>query len=107
MTTLVRTAGMTHGTPDWQLDRMYETDTERVLEKAYAEGFDYSEQIKELEKARKDLDRVIDNLLMAEDDLIGTEHEYTYGIKIREAIHSVEGVDCDVGEIIKLLKEGA
>ena len=29
----VRTAGMAHGTPDWQLDRMYETETAAVLEK--------------------------------------------------------------------------
>ena len=34
---MIRTAGMAKGTPDWQLDRMYETDTEKVLEKAYAD----------------------------------------------------------------------
>ena len=34
--TMVATAGRV-GTPDWQLDRMYETDTARILEKAYRE----------------------------------------------------------------------
>lgn len=103
----IRKAGDVVGTPDWQLDRMYETETERILEKVYADGPDYSEQIKELETARKTLDKVIDNLLIAEDDLIGTEHETSYGIKIRDAIHSVEDIDCDVKRIIDLLKGGA
>ena len=34
---MVKTAGMVQGTPDWQLDRMYETETAEMLEKAYAE----------------------------------------------------------------------
>lgn len=37
MSVIVRTAGMVQGTPDWQLDRAYELETERELEKAYAE----------------------------------------------------------------------
>ena len=104
MSVEIKRAGDVIGTPDWQLDRMYETETERVLEKVYAEGTDYSEQIKELEKARETLDKVIDNLLNAEDDLTGTEVEFTYGGKIRDAIHEVEGVDCDVKRIIELLR---
>lgn len=103
MSVLTHRAGDVTGTPDWQLDRMYETETERELERQYA-GNDYSEQIKELEKARETLDKVIDNLLNAEDDLTGTEVEFTYGGKIRDAIHEVEGVDCDVKRIIELLR---
>lgn len=32
MTTIVRTAGMVQGTPDWQLDRMYEAECARKWE---------------------------------------------------------------------------
>ena len=32
MTTLVRTAGMVHGTPGWQLDAMYGGESARMLE---------------------------------------------------------------------------
>ena len=32
---MATTAGMVKGTPDWQLDMMYETDTARMLEKAF------------------------------------------------------------------------
>lgn len=99
----IKRAGDVVGTPDWQLDRMYETETEKKLAEAYAEGFDFSEQIKELEEARKTLDSVIDNLLIAEDELIGTDFE-CYGSKIRDAIYSVDGIDCDIASIIKLLK---
>ena len=31
-TTIVRTAGMVNGTPDWQLDRMYEDEAARAWE---------------------------------------------------------------------------
>ena len=37
MTMIAKTAGMVQGTPDWQLDRMYETETEKILEEQYAE----------------------------------------------------------------------
>jgi hypothetical protein len=30
METIVRTAGMVQGTPDWQLDRMYENESDRI-----------------------------------------------------------------------------
>lgn len=37
----MQTAGMVQGTPDWQLDRMFETDTAEMLEKAYADDDDF------------------------------------------------------------------
>lgn len=98
----IRRAGDVTGTPDWQLDRMYETDTAAALEKAYAEP-DITEQVKELEEARRTLDRVVDNLLAAE-DAIG---ESPLADKIRQAMYEVQDIDCDVGRIIRLLKGGA
>ena len=32
MTMMIKTAGMVQGTPDWQLDRMYETESARMWE---------------------------------------------------------------------------
>lgn len=32
---MIKTAGMVQGTPDWQLDRAYETETAEMLEAAY------------------------------------------------------------------------
>lgn len=102
----VRTAGMAKGTPDWQLDRMYETDTAKALEKAYAEEPEYIEPIEELEGIRKILDQVVNSLLIAEDELNGTGCECTIGRKIREIMYHVEELDCDVGRIVKILKKG-
>ncbi len=44
----MRTAGMVQGTPDWQLNRAYETETAEMLEKAYAED-DFPSSIVESE----------------------------------------------------------
>ena len=107
MTTIVRTAGMVNGTPDWQLDRMYETDTAKKLEQVYADEPDYTKQIDALKAVRKTLESVVDNLLAAEDELDNTPFEDSYGVKIREMIYRVEDVDCDVGAIMNRLKEGA
>lgn len=37
METIVRTAGMVQGTPDWQLDRLYEIESERLWEEQQEE----------------------------------------------------------------------
>ena len=32
MTPIMRTAGLTNGTPDWQLDNLYESESDRIWE---------------------------------------------------------------------------
>ena len=46
MTTMVRTAGMVNGTPDWQLDRMWESESARKWEEQQEQpkdAFDFVE----------------------------------------------------------------
>lgn len=100
------TAGMCKGTPDWQLDRLFETDTAKRLEEAYADGDDYTDQVNELEECIRNLDKVVGYLHEAEQDFNGTGYEFTYGIKIADALHEIEDVNCDIKAIIRLLKGG-
>ena len=103
MSVVVRTAGMCNGTPDWQLDRMFETDSAKQFEEAFGEIPDYSKQIGELEEVRRNFDRVIDDLKEAEKDLIGTGYDFTFGMKIHNALNAIEDVDCDIKAIITAL----
>ena len=64
---MIRTAGMCNGTPDWQLERMYETDTEKRLEEAYAEGFDDSTIKSEFSMASHYLGQAVDHLIRAKE----------------------------------------
>lgn len=62
----VRMAGMAQGTPDWQLDRMYETDTAERLEKAYAEDdFPVSSVESEFSMAKRFLGQAVVHLVRA------------------------------------------
>ena len=70
MTTIVRTAGMVQGTPDWQLDRAYETETARKLEEAYAEGeedFPISRIESEFSMAKDGISHAVRHLIRAAD----------------------------------------
>lgn len=62
---------------------------------------DVTEAVEELEKCDKSLDSVVDLLLDAEAalDEIGVE-----SYKLRELMHKVEGIGCDVRRIAKELK---
>ena len=61
---------------------------------------DFSEQIKTLEEADKGLDNVVDILLQAEDDLDGTIYEND----LRDLIHSIQDIGCDIRHEIKRVK---
>ena len=62
----MRTAGMVQGTPDWQLDRMYETETAEMLEKAYADDdFPFSIVKDEFSMARHFIGQAVVHLVRA------------------------------------------
>ena len=66
MTTIVRTAGMVQGTPDWQLDRAYETETAQKLEEAYAEDdFPYHMVEDEFSMAKEGISHAVRHLIRA------------------------------------------
>lgn len=99
------TAGMCKGTPDWQLDRMYETDTERVLEKVYAEDdFPVSSVKSEFSRASFHLGQAVNHLIRA------AKEAERYG-KHRQIDELIEKLDDDIpwemSQILKHLKEGA
>lgn len=99
------TAGMCKGTPDWQLDRLFETDTANVLEKVYAEDdFPISSVKSEFNRASFHLGQAVNHLIRAarEAEKYGN-HERIDGL--------IEKLDDDIpfemSQILKQLKEGA
>ena len=99
----IRRAGDVVGTPDWQLDRLYETDTERLLEKVYAEDEDYSSIIKVLDDVDRKLDDVVDDLLYAAEELEKAYQCLNSSEKSMELLRKVEGIGCDVRSLAKEL----
>jgi len=62
----MKTAGMVTGTPDWQLDRAYETETAEILEAAYREDdFPFSEIKSEFDRADYYIGQAVDHLIRA------------------------------------------
>ena len=104
MTTIVKTAGMANGTPDWQLDRMFETDTERVLERQYADDFPIAIVQSEFDMARHHLGQAVVHLIRA------AEQADHFG-KAKPIDDLIEKLDDDfpfeMRQIVKKLKEGA
>lgn len=99
------TTGMCNGTPDWQLDRMFETDTANVLQKVYAEDdFPISSVKSEFNRASFHLGQAVNHLIRAarEAEKYG-KHERIDGL--------IEKLDDDIpfemSKILKQLKEGA
>lgn len=101
----VRRAGDTLGTPDWQLDRMYETDTAKLLEKVYAEDEIPVSDIKaEFSMASYFLGQAVDHLIRA------AREAERYG-KHKPIDGLIEKLDDDIpyemSQILTGLKEGA
>lgn len=98
------TAGMCKGTPDWQLDRMYETDTERVLEKVYADDdFPMSDIQAEFCRATYYIGLAVDHLLRASK----TAERYEKEKPIDDLIEKLDDdIPFSMSQILKGLKEG-
>lgn len=104
MTTIARTAGMAQGTPDWQLDRMYETDTAEMLEKAYAEDdFPFSSVESEFSTARYFLGQAIVHLVRA----ANYAEPYHKDAPIDDLIDKLEDkFEWDMDRVLDKLKKG-
>jgi len=99
------TAGMCKGTPDWQLDRMYETDTANVLEKVYAEDdFPISSVKSEFSMATHFLGQAVVHLIRAANEA----EKYGKHKQIDELIEKLDDdIPYEMNQILKHLKEGA
>lgn len=75
MTTMVRTAGMANGTPDWQLDRMYETETEKILEQQYNDDFPATSVVSDMSAADYHIGQALMFLYRAAGNCTGSEWE--------------------------------
>ena len=65
---MTKTAGMVHGTPDWQLDRLFETDTAAELERQYAEeDLPISQVESQFDRAGYHIGQAVDHLIRAAD----------------------------------------
>lgn len=102
---MARTAGMCKGTPDWQLDRMYETDTARILEKVYAEDdFPISSVKSEFSRASHYLGQAVEHLIRA----ANLAEKYGKHEQIDELIKKLDDdIPYEMSQVLKQLKEGA
>ena len=89
---MIRTAGMAKGTPDWQLDRMYETDTIRALEKAYGDETPMYEVTDKVGNAYDSICNAITAMCKAADiaDKLGKAEN------LEKFIERLEDLQCDV-----------
>lgn len=101
----MKRAGDVIGTPDWQLDRMYETDTVRELEKAYAEDdLPLADIQTDFSRASYYLGLAVNQLIRA----AKTAERYGKHRKIDELIEKLDDdIPYDMSQILKGLKEGA
>ena len=83
---------MVQGTPDWQLDRFYETDTARMLEKAYAEEPPMYEVTDKIGSADDFLGQAINALCKAAD----FADEYGKAEVLDDLIAKLEDIRCDI-----------
>ena len=99
-------AGDVVGTPDWQLDRMFETDTEEMLEKAYAEGIQIpvTSIASEFSRATYYLGLAVDHMIRAANDA----EPFGKHKKIEALIEMMDdNIPFEMSQILKSLKEGA
>ena len=98
MTTIVRTAGMVNGTPDWQLDRMYEAKSARMWEEQNARDKAWDRMIEAcgyLNVVGEHLDKALTSLIGAKDEVEGLDCEW----KIGSIMDSCEELMCEVEKI--------
>ena len=95
------TAGMAHGTADWQLDLMRENENARIWEEQNRVDVDYTPVISKLGDALAAMQKA--------ESLMGTAAAMVGGSPKDEQIMSVmdgmENLVIDIGRIIKNMKE--
>lgn len=101
----MKKAGDVIGTPDWQLDRMYETETAEKLEEVYADDdFPLSDIQSDFSRATYYLGLAVGHLIRA----ANTAERYGKHKKIDELIQKLDDdIPFDMSQILKGLKEGA
>ena len=89
------TAGMVRGTPDWQLDRDYESETAEMLEKHFnsEDDFPRSNVTGQMSKADGFLGQAISAMCRAADLADG----FGKADPIDELIRRLEDLRCDIG----------
>ena len=70
----MKTAGMVVGTPDWQLDNMFENDLAKSVDEFFCDPI-YADTIKDLKKVENELEEIEALLASAADDVSGTPEE--------------------------------
>lgn len=107
MTTIVRTAGMVNGTPDWQLDLMWEGESARIWEEQNAPD-PYETQMKnaaiDMKCACGDtgISKAIYYLMDAQEELKGTPMED----KVGSLIEVLEDIECDIRSLAEKYGKG-
>lgn len=101
----MKRAGDVVGTPDWQLDRMYETETAEMLERAYShDDFPLSDIKDEFGRATYYLGLAVDHLIRA------SRTAESYG-KEKPIDELIEKLDDDIpfamSKLLDKYKEGA
>lgn len=93
------------GTADWQVDRMYETDTAQVLEKVYAEDdFPVSSVKSEFSRASHYLGQAVEHLIRA----ANLAEKYGKQKPVDELIEKLDDdIPYQMSQILKQMKEGA
>ena len=107
MSVYMRRAGDVQGTPDWQLDRAYETETAQKLEEAYAEGeddFPISRIESEFSMAKDGIGHAVRHLIRAANEA----DPYGKAGAIDDLVEKLdEDFDDQMRKVLKKLKEGA
>lgn len=101
----MKRAGDVVGTPDWQLDRMYETETAEMLERVYAEDdLPLSDIQAEFSRATYYIGLAVDHLLRA----ANTADRHGKAKQIDDLIAKLDDdIPFSMSQILKGLKEGA
>lgn len=97
-------AGMVSGTPDWQLDRAYETDTAEALEKAYAEDdFPVSHVADEFGMAKYEIGQAVVHIVRA----ANIADKYGKADPIDDLIEKLENFEDEMNTVLRRYREGA
>lgn len=101
----MKRAGDVIGTPDWQLDRMYETETAKDLERAYSEDdFPVSSIEDEFNDAKYHIRQAVRHIIRA----ANTAEKFGREKPIDELIQELDDEYCyRMDKVLKKLKEGA
>ena len=92
------TAGMVHGTPDWQMDMMYESESARMWEEQNEHDRNWDKMLEAvgfLNVALEQMNKVTDSLVGAKEEVENLPCEY----KIGSLIESYEDLICEVEKI--------